>query len=99
MSAVLLLNMLIAMLTTTFERIQHQSDVEWKFARALMFRGYMGGQSYPAPFNLLCHMSIIIFSRMFRLEVLYLWNFKLKHLVVHTYYTVENCDIMPRRIV
>ncbi|XP_063681304.1 transient receptor potential-gamma protein-like isoform X3 [Bolinopsis microptera] len=66
MSAVLLLNMLIAMLTTTFERIQHQSDVEWKFARALMFRGYMGGQSYPAPFNLLCHMSIIIFSRMFR---------------------------------
>ncbi|KAL5254037.1 hypothetical protein ACHWQZ_G013706 [Mnemiopsis leidyi] len=66
MSAVLLLNMLIAMLTTTFERIQHQSDVEWKFARALMFRGYMGGQSYPAPFNLLCHMTIIIFSRIFR---------------------------------
>lgn len=70
MSAVLLLNMLIAMLTTTFERIQHQSDVEWKFARALMFRGYMGGQSYPAPFNLLCHMTIIIFSRIFRSVIL-----------------------------
>ena len=72
MSAVLLLNMLIAMLTTTFERIQHQSDVEWKFARAVMYRGYMGGQSYPAPFNLIWHMMVVFFARICRLVSLQL---------------------------
>ena len=66
LSAILLLNMLIAMLTTTFERIQHQSDVEWKFARALMYRGYEGGHSYPSPFNLICHALVILFTKIFR---------------------------------
>ena len=75
LSAILLLNMLIAMLTTTFERIQHQSDVEWKFARALMYRGYEGGHSYPSPFDLICHALVILFTKIFRFVVSLLRSF------------------------
>uniref|UniRef100_S4R7J5 Ion transport domain-containing protein n=1 Tax=Petromyzon marinus TaxID=7757 RepID=S4R7J5_PETMA len=38
--AIVLLNMLIAMITSSFERIEDDADVEWKFARSRLYLSY-----------------------------------------------------------
>nr|XP_057935872.1 short transient receptor potential channel 6 [Doryrhamphus excisus] len=51
---IVLLNMLIAMFNSSFQEIEGDADVEWKFARAkLWFSYFQQGSSLPVPFNLL----------------------------------------------
>ncbi|KAM7412719.1 hypothetical protein PAMA_020208 [Pampus argenteus] len=50
---IVLLNMLIAMFNSSFQEIEDDSDVEWKFARAkLWFSYFEHGGTLPVPFNL-----------------------------------------------
>ncbi|KAK7883004.1 hypothetical protein WMY93_029178 [Mugilogobius chulae] len=51
---IVLLNMLIAMFNSSFQEIQDDADVEWKFARAkLWFSYFERGGTLPVPFNLI----------------------------------------------
>ncbi|XP_026860391.1 short transient receptor potential channel 6a isoform X1 [Electrophorus electricus] len=50
---IVLLNMLIAMINSSFQEIEDDADVEWKFARAkLWFSYFKEGRTLPVPFNL-----------------------------------------------
>uniref|UniRef100_A0A3B3WPY7 Transient receptor ion channel domain-containing protein n=1 Tax=Poecilia mexicana TaxID=48701 RepID=A0A3B3WPY7_9TELE len=50
---IVLLNMLIAMFNSSFQEIEDDADVEWKFARAkLWFSYFERGSTLPVPFNL-----------------------------------------------
>ncbi|XP_067652224.1 short transient receptor potential channel 7-like isoform X3 [Haliotis asinina] len=49
-----LLNMLIAMMTRSFTNIAEDSDVQWKFARSLLYMDYiLDAFTLPVPLNLL----------------------------------------------
>ncbi|KAM3615882.1 uncharacterized protein V6R79_009015 [Siganus canaliculatus] len=51
---IVLLNMLIAMFNSSFQEIEDDADVEWKFARAkLWFSYFEQGGTLPVPFNLI----------------------------------------------
>ncbi|XP_067101893.1 short transient receptor potential channel 6 [Osmerus mordax] len=51
---IVLLNMLIAMINSSFQEIEDDADVEWKFARAKLWFSYFEEQStLPVPFNLI----------------------------------------------
>uniref|UniRef100_A0A3Q3KUE4 Transient receptor potential cation channel, subfamily C, member 6b n=1 Tax=Labrus bergylta TaxID=56723 RepID=A0A3Q3KUE4_9LABR len=58
---IVLLNMLIAMFNSSFQEIEDDSDVEWKFARAkLWFSYFENGGTLPVPFNLVpSPMSVV----------------------------------------
>ncbi|XP_033121320.1 serine/threonine-protein phosphatase 6 regulatory ankyrin repeat subunit C-like isoform X2 [Anneissia japonica] len=49
---IVLINLLIAMMSDTYQRIQAQSDTEWKFARAKLIRKMNKTFATPAPLNL-----------------------------------------------
>uniref|UniRef100_A0A8C9RC16 Transient receptor potential cation channel subfamily C member 7 n=1 Tax=Scleropages formosus TaxID=113540 RepID=A0A8C9RC16_SCLFO len=50
---VVLLNMLIAMINHSYQEIEEDADVEWKFARSKLWLSYFDeGRTLPAPFNL-----------------------------------------------
>uniref|UniRef100_A0A671UHP4 Transient receptor potential cation channel subfamily C member 7 n=1 Tax=Sparus aurata TaxID=8175 RepID=A0A671UHP4_SPAAU len=50
---VVLLNMLIAMINSSYQEIEEDADVEWKFARAKLWLSYFDeGRTLPAPFNM-----------------------------------------------
>ncbi|KAK8777751.1 hypothetical protein V5799_020907, partial [Amblyomma americanum] len=51
---VVLLNLLIAMMSNSYQRISERADTEWKFGRAKLILNYFQpGQTLPPPFNLL----------------------------------------------
>ncbi|PIK38514.1 putative transient-receptor-potential-like protein-like [Apostichopus japonicus] len=51
---VVLLNMLIAMMSSSFQNIENHADVEWKFARSKLWMSYFDeGSTLPPPFNLI----------------------------------------------
>ncbi|XP_033754245.1 short transient receptor potential channel 3-like [Pecten maximus] len=51
---IVLLNMLIAMMSRSFENITQDSDSEWKFARSTLYMDYIGGgPALPVPLNIL----------------------------------------------
>ncbi|XP_064481669.1 transient-receptor-potential-like protein isoform X2 [Ornithodoros turicata] len=51
---VVLLNLLIAMMSNSFQTISERADTEWKFGRAkLILKYFQPGQTLPPPFNLL----------------------------------------------
>ncbi|CAI9738536.1 short transient receptor potential channel 3-like [Octopus vulgaris] len=51
---IVLINMLIAMMSHSFEDIQGDCDVEWKFARTKLWMNYMDdGSTLPVPFNMI----------------------------------------------
>ncbi|XP_023930274.1 short transient receptor potential channel 3 [Lingula anatina] len=53
-TVVVLLTMLIAVMTKSFEVIQQDADMEWKFARSKLFMEYIeDGTTLPVPFNIL----------------------------------------------
>ena len=61
---IVLINLLIAMMSDTYQRIQQQSDTEWKFGRAKLIRNMNKTSATPSPLNL--------FTKMFYyLKVLY----------------------------
>lgn len=50
---IVLLNMLIAMMSNSYQIISERSDVEWKFARSQLWMSYFeDGATMPPPFNL-----------------------------------------------
>ncbi|XP_005735998.1 short transient receptor potential channel 6 [Pundamilia nyererei] len=57
---VVLLNMLIAMFNSSFQEIEDDADVEWKFARAKLWFSYFDHSgTLPVPFNLVpCPKSV-----------------------------------------
>ncbi|KAM9812927.1 short transient receptor potential channel 6 isoform 1-T3 [Syngnathus typhle] len=58
---IVLLNMLIAMFNSSFQEIEGDADVEWKFARAkLWFSYFEPGGSLPVPFNLLPSLGPVV---------------------------------------
>ncbi|XP_028656119.1 short transient receptor potential channel 6a [Erpetoichthys calabaricus] len=58
---IVLLNMLIAMINNSFQEIEDDADVEWKFARAkLWFSYFEEGRTLPVPFNLVPSPKSII---------------------------------------
>uniref|UniRef100_A0A8C9V090 Transient receptor potential cation channel, subfamily C, member 6a n=1 Tax=Scleropages formosus TaxID=113540 RepID=A0A8C9V090_SCLFO len=51
---IVLLNMLIAMINSSFQEIEDDADVEWKFARSKLWISYFEeGRTLPVPFNLI----------------------------------------------
>ncbi|GFO26883.1 short transient receptor potential channel 6 [Plakobranchus ocellatus] len=53
-AVVVLINMLIAMMSNTFEEIQKSEDSEWKFARAKLWISFIEqGTTLPIPFNII----------------------------------------------
>uniref|UniRef100_A0A146KZM0 Transient receptor potential protein n=6 Tax=Lygus hesperus TaxID=30085 RepID=A0A146KZM0_LYGHE len=51
---IVLLNMLIAMMSNSYQIISERSDTEWKFARSKLWMSYFeDGDTIPPPFNLL----------------------------------------------
>ncbi len=60
---IVLLNMLIAMMSNSFQIISEKSDTEWKFARTKLWISYFEtGSTVPPPFNL-----VPTFKSMFRI--------------------------------
>lgn len=49
---IVLINLLIAMMSDTYQRIQAQSDTEWKFGRAMLIRQMNKRSATPAPINM-----------------------------------------------
>ncbi|XP_071958227.1 short transient receptor potential channel 5-like isoform X2 [Antedon mediterranea] len=50
---IILLNVLIAMMSSTFSRVEEEADIEWKFSRAEMWMSYFDdAATVPVPFNL-----------------------------------------------
>lgn len=56
-TVIVLLNLLIAMMSNTYQRIHDQSDAEWKFGRAILIRDISCRSETPSPFNLLICVS------------------------------------------
>uniref|UniRef100_A0A5S6QGH4 ANK_REP_REGION domain-containing protein n=1 Tax=Trichuris muris TaxID=70415 RepID=A0A5S6QGH4_TRIMR len=52
-TVIVLVNLLIAMMSDTYQRIQAQSDIEWKFGRAKLIREMNKKSAAPAPVNIL----------------------------------------------
>ncbi|CAF1249920.1 unnamed protein product, partial [Didymodactylos carnosus] len=53
-SVIVLLNMLIAMMSKSYETIEEHADVEWKFARSKLYMEYIKeGATLPVPFNII----------------------------------------------
>nr|AWJ68223.1 putative transient receptor potential channel 4 [Hirudo verbana] len=53
-AVIVLLNMLIAMMTRSFDKIATDQDIEWKFVRSRLYLDYINhGSSLPVPFNIL----------------------------------------------
>ncbi|CAF1556535.1 unnamed protein product [Rotaria magnacalcarata] len=53
-NVIVLLNMLIAMMSKSYETIEEHADVEWKFARSKLYMEYIKeGGTLPVPFNII----------------------------------------------
>lgn len=55
---IILINLLIAMMSDTYQRIQAMSDTEWKFGRSKLFRNLNKTSPTPPPINLLSKLFI-----------------------------------------
>lgn len=57
---IVLLNMLIAMMSNSYQIISERSDIEWKFARSQLWMSYFeDGGTVPPPFNLCPSMKML----------------------------------------
>ncbi|KAK0076498.1 hypothetical protein PV325_005267 [Microctonus aethiopoides] len=52
-SVVVLINLLIAMMSDTYQRIQAQSDIEWKYGLSKLIRNMHRTTTAPSPLNLM----------------------------------------------
>ncbi|XP_053348675.1 serine/threonine-protein phosphatase 6 regulatory ankyrin repeat subunit A-like isoform X1 [Clarias gariepinus] len=62
LTVIVLLNLLIAMMSNTYQCIQEQSDTEWKFGRAIHIRDMSCKPDAPSPFNLLTSLFFCVRS-------------------------------------
>ena len=60
LSIIVLINLLIAMMSDTYCRIQEQSDIEWKFGLAKLIRNMQRTNVAPSPLNLLTTWMVLI---------------------------------------
>eukprot|EP00899_Mesostigma_viride_P010355 jgi/Mesvir1/19320/Mv10384-RA.3 len=56
MAVIVLINLLIAMLASTYEFIHSNSDVEWKYTKALLLRQMRSMSPWPVPLNLIHYL-------------------------------------------
>merc|ERR1719468_346051 len=61
-TTIVLINLLIAMMSDTYQRIQQQSDMEWKFGLAKLIRSMARTEMSPSPINLVTTWIIYIGS-------------------------------------
>ncbi|KAF5272566.1 hypothetical protein FQR65_LT04905 [Abscondita terminalis] len=60
-NVIVLLNMLIAMMSNSYQIISERSDTEWKFARSRLWLNYFNkGDTLPPPFNIFPTPKIIL---------------------------------------
>ncbi|XP_065340589.1 serine/threonine-protein phosphatase 6 regulatory ankyrin repeat subunit C isoform X2 [Cloeon dipterum] len=59
-SVVVLINLLIAMMSDTYQRIQAQSDIEWKYGLAKLIRHMHRTNTAPSPLNLVTTWFIFV---------------------------------------
>ncbi|XP_023230521.1 transient-receptor-potential-like protein [Centruroides sculpturatus] len=60
-NVVVLLNLLIAMMSNSYQIISARADTEWKFARTKLFMDYFEkGNTVPPPFNILPTVKILM---------------------------------------
>uniref|UniRef100_A0A7N8Y7W7 Short transient receptor potential channel 2-like n=1 Tax=Mastacembelus armatus TaxID=205130 RepID=A0A7N8Y7W7_9TELE len=60
---IVLLNMLIAMITNSFQKIEDDADVEWKFARSKLYLSYFReGLTMPVPFNIIPSPKAVFYT-------------------------------------
>uniref|UniRef100_A0A3P8Z511 Ion transport domain-containing protein n=1 Tax=Esox lucius TaxID=8010 RepID=A0A3P8Z511_ESOLU len=59
-TVIVLINLLIAMMSDTYQRIQAQSDTEWKFGRAVLIREMSWKSGTPSPLNLFTNLFFYI---------------------------------------
>ncbi|CAD1480261.1 unnamed protein product, partial [Heterotrigona itama] len=52
-SVIVLINLLIAMMTDTYQNIQSQSDIEWKYGLSKLIRKMQKTRTAPSPLNLI----------------------------------------------
>lgn len=64
---IVLINLLIAMMADTYEKIQEESDTEWKFGRAKLIRNMKKTTPFPSPF-------ILVSQFVFHLSKLYYYS-------------------------
>nr|XP_058970450.1 short transient receptor potential channel 4-like isoform X1 [Pocillopora verrucosa] len=53
LSVIMLINMLVALLTNTYQKVETNADVEWKFSRAVVADEYRRFHPIVAPFNII----------------------------------------------
>uniref|UniRef100_UPI00398F6885 short transient receptor potential channel 7 isoform X1 n=1 Tax=Pristiophorus japonicus TaxID=55135 RepID=UPI00398F6885 len=77
---VVLLNMLIAMINSSYQEIEEDADVEWKFARAKLWLSYFDeGRTLPTPFNLVpSPKSVYYFIFKIKICLIYLCKSKVQ---------------------
>nr|XP_012134977.1 PREDICTED: uncharacterized protein LOC105661805 [Megachile rotundata] len=61
-SVVVLINLLIAMMSDTYQRIQAQSDIEWKYGLSKLVRNMHRTSTAPSPLNLLTTWMAYLFK-------------------------------------
>ncbi|XP_064110745.1 serine/threonine-protein phosphatase 6 regulatory ankyrin repeat subunit C-like isoform X2 [Macrobrachium nipponense] len=61
-TVVVLINLLIAMMSDTYQRIQAKSDTEWKFGLAKLIRDMSRTSGTPSPLNLLVKFIVYIIA-------------------------------------
>uniref|UniRef100_A0A6G1S4Q2 Transient receptor potential-gamma protein n=1 Tax=Aceria tosichella TaxID=561515 RepID=A0A6G1S4Q2_9ACAR len=53
-NVIVVLNLLVAMMNHSYDKISTRSDIEWKFARTRLWMSYFdNGSTVPAPFNII----------------------------------------------
>lgn len=58
-SVIVLINLLIAMMSDTYHKIQSQSDIEWKYGLSKLIRKMQKTRSAPSPLNLITWVTFI----------------------------------------
>ena len=61
---IVLINLLIAMMSNTYTRLEERSDIEWKFGRAKLIRSISRSRSTPVPFNIMT--AVLVLCRIIR---------------------------------
>ncbi|XP_072050933.1 short transient receptor potential channel 4-like [Amphiura filiformis] len=60
LGVIVLLNVLIAMMGTTYTTVEENADMEWKFSRSKLWTSYlMLGSALPPPFNLILSLKTL----------------------------------------
>ena len=81
-SVVVLINLLIAMMSDTYQRIQAQSDIEWKYGLAKLIRNMHRTTTTPSPLNLVTSWLMYL---------LQLCRQKGKHYSFYHFYVIRLC--------